>query len=359
MSKKNSLISIDLLRFFAAFAVYYYHQHIGSILAKYTHLNWLIYTDLIGAQYAVPLFFLISGFCIHLSMTNKNSHFNIKKYHKARLWRLYPTYLVAVLVSVLLIWIRGAKSVSIQDLISHIFILQGFSENYFNTINKVLWTITVELVLYIAYPLFYYIYKRFSINTALAFAAAVTIISILIFTFKNGELKLPQRYFFTNLWFAWCFGAWLCEIYLKKPIYFKTSYWHIINVVLFILFFLSFFFSWDRDVLVKSILYICFWAPVLIYLILNEHYFLKFRRWLKIPIALGLSSYSLYLFHDPLIMIKNYCIHLFIPEQFQFFSMVLSIFIIPLLCYWCYLFIEKRFMNVKRLKYIEAANGGT
>jgi len=357
MDKKNSLISIDLLRFFAAFAVYYYHQHIGSILAKYTQLYWLTYTDFIGANYAVPLFFLISGFCIHLSMANKGLHLDIKKYYIARLWRLYPTYLVALLLSILLIWIITAKPVPIQDLMTHLFILQGFSETYFNTINVILWTITIELVLYLAYPLFYFIYRKSSIHTALAFTAIITIISIITCMLNNEEISLPDRYFFTNLWFAWCFGAWLCEIYLKKPNYFKTSNWYIVSIVLFGLFFLSFFLSWENDILIKSIIYVCFWAPILIYLILNEDYLIKHKIWLKIPIALGLSSYSLYLFHDSLIMFKNYFIHLFIVEEFQFFSMFLGIFIIPLFCYWNYLFIEKRFMNMRPLKHLEVTNG--
>jgi peptidoglycan/LPS O-acetylase OafA/YrhL len=63
----RSFISIDIARAMAALGVFYYHQHIGSLLAKYSGVEWLKLTDSFGASYAVPLFFLISGYCIHLS----------------------------------------------------------------------------------------------------------------------------------------------------------------------------------------------------------------------------------------------------------------------------------------------------
>jgi peptidoglycan/LPS O-acetylase OafA/YrhL len=348
MPDKKNIIAIDLLRFFAAFSVYYYHQNIGLLLSKYTHIDWLIYTDIIGAQYAVPLFFLISGFCIHLSSSKKTHSLKVKEYFFSRIWRLYPVYLIALIISTFIAEIASIEEVSLASFTYHFFVLQGFSVSYFNTINLVMWTITLELAFYFAYPLFFLFYRKFSIHKALLLSAIVTSISIIIYTTQT-TLTLPQRYFFTNLWFAWCFGAWLCEIYLTKPNYFDSKNWKLISIGLFTLFISSFFVNWNNDILVKEVIYVCFWAPILIFLLSKEPYFVKIRFWLTIPIALGVSSYSLYLFHEPFIHLKNFLIHLYLDEKYQTISMILCIFIIPLMSYWCYLFIEKPLINAKRL----------
>src|SRR5476649_1859072 len=99
MTDKTSpqkVIAIDILRALAALGVFYYHNHSGDMLAKYSGLSWLRYTDAFGATYAVPLFFLISGYCIHWSnikyLKAKRS-LPLKEYYVRRFLRIYPAYL--------------------------------------------------------------------------------------------------------------------------------------------------------------------------------------------------------------------------------------------------------------------------
>ena len=52
----------------------------------------------------VPLFFVISGFCIHLSFARKaaskgTARFEFVSFWRRRLWRLYPTYFVVLCAS--------------------------------------------------------------------------------------------------------------------------------------------------------------------------------------------------------------------------------------------------------------------
>ena len=67
MVVQEGLISINVARGVAAFSVFVYHYGLGKILAKYTQIPEFNYLSIPGAEYGVPLFFAISGFCIHRS----------------------------------------------------------------------------------------------------------------------------------------------------------------------------------------------------------------------------------------------------------------------------------------------------
>src|ERR1700744_4582733 len=96
----QNVIAIDIMRAIAAFGVFYYHSHIGGAIAKYSGLSFFELTDAFGATYSVPLFFLISGYCIHVSnlkYLKTSSPLPLKEYYIRRFLRIYPPYLIALL----------------------------------------------------------------------------------------------------------------------------------------------------------------------------------------------------------------------------------------------------------------------
>src|SRR6185312_2632461 len=210
----QEIIGIDLLRAFAALGVFYYHSHLGAMLAKYTGIRFFNVTDGFGAMYAVPLFFLISGYCIHASnikYLKTNASLPLKKYYKRRLLRIYPAYFAALIVAIGVNYYTSPNyKLNGNDFLIHCLSLQGFSVFYFNTINLVLWTITIELAFYAIYPVFYYTRLRYGLNYSLAFVFVVSCLSIFYFQLK-GNITPPQRFWVLNLWFAWCCGAFLAD----------------------------------------------------------------------------------------------------------------------------------------------------
>jgi peptidoglycan/LPS O-acetylase OafA/YrhL len=348
----NKLISIELLRAFAAFTVFYYHSHIGSIAAKYTHIQWLSYTDQIGSTYAVPLFFLLSGFCIHLSSLNQlkeNKPLSLKKYYLNRFFRIFPAYFFALILSIIVIsFTKPIVKVSSIDFVVHLFIGQGFSVPYFNTINLVLWTITVEMIFYLVYPIYYHINRKLNANIALLFSSIITGISICLYMVFDDKLTPPEIFLFTNLWFGWCFGAWLCNRYFGDPSFFKSAKWAMIIIFIVISFAASLFVYFDNEILINNILNIVIWSPILIFLIQRESYLIKIKKWLKIPIALGVSSYSLYLLHIPLIRVKNSMLLFINNQQVYLIAMVIGTILIPVICYFNYYLIEIPFLKLKK-----------
>jgi peptidoglycan/LPS O-acetylase OafA/YrhL len=348
----KNLVSIDVARAIAALGVFFYHLHAGALLSQYTGIKTLANTDNFGATYAVPLFFLISGYCIHLAnlkYLKNNEPLPLYTYYKRRLLRIYPAYFVAIFFSIGVNMVTHYNTaINATDFFVHLLMLHGFSTIYFNSINIVLWTIAIELAFYIIYPLFYYLRLRFTINHAMVCAFIVSAISITFFSL-SPVITTTERYFFLNLWFSWCCGAYLADKKefdpdnLKKPVY-KLLY--LLIVVAFIT--LQFYYNPHLIVLNYQV-NILIWTAPLILLLNKESWLLQHRSWfLKLLIAIGLSSYSLYLFHEPLIFIKNFLAHKFLPHKLQQAGVIIGALIIPGLTWLSYLFFEKPFISKKR-----------
>jgi peptidoglycan/LPS O-acetylase OafA/YrhL len=352
-SKNHLFITIDILRSVAALGVFFYHQHIGDLLAQYTKIKSFTIIDIFGASYAVPLFFLISGYCIHLSNISylkANQILPLKKYYLKRFLRVYPPYLLATIFAIIVnCLIRVNDYPSFTDALVHLFALQGFFKSSFNSINVVLWTITIELAFYLIYPIFYYLRSKYSLNRALLFTLIVSGISIGFFSIAGQYDNAPQEYFVLNLWFAWCCGAYLADKKmlnngdLNKPVY-KLIYGFIIAC-----FILSLNLNYQAFFIIRYQLSILIWTAPMVFLISKENWFEKHQGIvIRIMVCIGLSSYSLYLLHEPLLYLKNFLAHKYLADNYQFVAMCFGFVLIPVIAWLNYIAVEKPFMKLKK-----------
>lgn len=313
MEKRNAdLISITILRGLAATAVFFYHYHVGALLSGIFQLSFLEFIDRIGALYAVPLFFLISGFCIHLSQLrfmsgNDRGVFSVRDYYTRRFWRIYPAYFVALLFSCVALLMSG-RSITIPDFLTHLFLLQGFSVAYFNSINLVLWTISIEVLFYLLYPVWYFMRQRLGLHVALLISFLVSLSSCAAIYLSGVEQSFPVTYFVFNLWGAWCFGSWLCEMYMYKNIELLRRWdWWVAFITTIILYCLCS--NSDLSIITYN-LTIILWAWIVLICLKLEKFFVKisqskFRVFIVPFTYIGLSSYSLYMLHQPMLSIRN------------------------------------------------------
>ena len=111
MNKTERIQIIDFLRGLSCLGILFYHvrvdlwvgwweiqnnPHMYSSITKAT--AWLsIPTPFLG--YAILLFFLISGFCIHYPNTNPGACPSWKIYFIRRFLRIYPTYATAIVLT--------------------------------------------------------------------------------------------------------------------------------------------------------------------------------------------------------------------------------------------------------------------
>jgi peptidoglycan/LPS O-acetylase OafA/YrhL len=349
---QKNLVSIDIARAIAALGVFYYHLQMGSLLSRYTGIKILELTDYFGYAYAVPLFFLISGYCIHLANIKhlkKSAVLPLKEYYRRRFLRIYPAYFLALIISIAIeAATHYSPPVSKDDVLVHLFMLQGFSVAHFNGINIVLWTVAIEFAFYIVYPVFYALRLKLSLTKAMLFAGVTSVISITFFSIPN-HINLVERYFFLNLWFAWCCGAWLADKYsfnkadLKKPLY-KAAYALILAAFIALM-----FVTYPHFIIIKYQVNILVWAAPLILLLDAEAWLAKHKSgFLKPLIAIGLSSYSLYLFHEPFISLKNFLVHRYIPAALQPAGVIIGIVLIPAITWLTYICFEKPFISAIR-----------
>ena len=352
MSKKSAYISVDILRAIAALGVFYYHTHLGTLLAKYSGIKVISYTDDFGASYAVPLFFIISGYCIHLSnirYVEQKQQLPLKQYYLKRLRRIYPPYLLALIISIVVNLITGLNyHVTITDVVCHALLLQGFTKSYFNSINVVLWTITIEMAFYLLYPIFYYLRLKYSLNKALLIAFIVSTLSIVCIS-AFSEINLPQKLFVLNIWFAWCCGAWIADNYILNKQVFKHKLVISTYLLIFVLFILQFFIHQSKLQIITGQLNILIWSgPLLLFLQLEPWFRKRDLLILRLIVMLGLSSYSLYLFHEPLLSLKNHLVHWLLPAALQPAGVCVGIILIPVITWFSYQYVEKPFITNKR-----------
>lgn len=204
------LEGIDVARGIAAFSVATYHYGVGAELAHLTQspvFNWL---DWPGAVAAVPVFFVISGFCIHGSEMASATPRPAGQFYLRRLLRIYPAWLVAVVLSAAVCMLAG-RTPGTGEVVRYLTLSNGFFDDY--RLNFTLWSVSVEFCLYLLYPPWLRFRRRFGLLCAVLAVAAISGASCLLTGWIVPVPTGPALWFFPNAWFGWVAGALLAEIH--------------------------------------------------------------------------------------------------------------------------------------------------
>ncbi len=201
----DRLLSVDALRGAAALAVV------------------LCHSSLTFGYVGVYLFFVISGFCIHLRWASAaargaSASVDFWEFWKRRTLRLYPPYAAAMLLSLLVLAAEGAlprPRFLAFDLALHALMLHNFTEATKQSLNPVFWTLAVEEQLYLAYFLLLALRRRLGWPAILAIALAVRAAWIPVTLVLNAvlarrlpaDLLLPMQEGAAWFWFLWVLGA--------------------------------------------------------------------------------------------------------------------------------------------------------
>ena len=221
------LRGIDALRGIAALGVVFYHAIERS--EKVLPQNFLQY-PVRSAQFissfgyiSVFLFFVISGFCIHLQWAKAKAagvepEIRFGAFWKRRLRRLYPPYIIALLMFLLL----SASTAGINlthfffyDIGMHLLMLHNLDPNTCYTINGVFWTLAIEEQLYLAYFLLLFIRMRWGWGVTLT-VCLIARLGWMVFShlvwLKTG-LGVPVPEAAAVHWFTWALGAIGVEVF--------------------------------------------------------------------------------------------------------------------------------------------------
>jgi len=142
---------LTFTRFIAIIVVLFFH---GSGGVYYQALSKFIPPALlISATTSVTYLYVLSGFVMSLVYFRPHEKFSIGKYWTSRILRLYPLYLISFLL-VCYYYIDYVARIKPQKTLANIFVVQAWWPPYAQSFNYAAWSMTVEFFFYAIFPFF-------------------------------------------------------------------------------------------------------------------------------------------------------------------------------------------------------------
>lgn len=230
---KSRLVGIDALRGIAAFAVVLFHVF-GNGLAyrdvvaidKLNSWNFFYFVPAFGYT-GVFLFFVISGFCIHLRWAKARAkddqadpEIDFFAFWKRRIIRLYPGYIAAI--AVFLTWeyynsVLVVNGFFLWDLVAHFLMIHNLDNRTVYSMNGVFWTLAIEEQLYLLYFLLLALRRKlgWTIALGITFASRFLWLGVSVLITKKLGFELPFTEGSLANWWIWAMGALAVENYYK------------------------------------------------------------------------------------------------------------------------------------------------
>jgi len=240
--KRSRLGWVDAMRGIAALAVALFHGMLvlwvgvnavhGHPASRFdrlaSYLSWPTHYGYVG----VMLFFVLSGFVIHLPYAAGSRRFAFGSYFVRRFLRIYPPYAAALVLSLIVATHVHTNRPAMLDagiLEKSFFFLQNYPHWGGPSAelawlqpagNIALWSLPVEFELYLVYPLVLWLMDRFTLTTAMLAVAGVSLAASLVDIFvahPRGLMPNWANYVptFAHYWIVWCAGVWLAEKFAR------------------------------------------------------------------------------------------------------------------------------------------------
>lgn len=171
---------------------------------------WLSVPTTFGGS-GVMLFFLISGFCVHLPQAGKTAPLDLRVYGVRRFFRIYPPYLAAVIFTMLCAAIGtrlGATGeVSTTVWWQTLLMVQNYGAGQPGP-NPAFWSLPVEMELYLAYCVMLPLMRRCGWTFGLAIVGGLSA-ALNAGLIASGHPEFHGN--FLQFWLIWAAGALLAE----------------------------------------------------------------------------------------------------------------------------------------------------
>lgn len=361
---KNHTLQLDQItftRFIAALSVVFFHYGQTVFPANISFL----FENFTAGPIAVGYFYVLSGFIMAIAYYQADSTLQVginkKKYWVARFARIYPVYLLALLLIV------AAKFKTLGDqwetLPLHLLLLQSWIPGYPITLNTPGWSLSVEAFFYLCFPfLLLWIYKH-GTKSLLIFCILLWVITqLILLSSLNSSVYAPKTNLHDFIYYnplmhlnSFIMGL-LVGVYFKKKYTSQASSSN--SIWLVISFAIIFLLIWARPHLETLFNYKIAYtngllAPfflIFIVLLANNKGLISrlfSRPWL---ILLGEASYSLYILQKPVHGIYDKVItpRIALSETTHFYIFLIGLIIISILSY---LYLEKPMRKIIRRKF--------
>lgn len=362
------LRSIDFLRGSASLAILLLHISRSGIVPNPPLWFSAIHRVFGELWWGVPLFFVISGFCIHLQWASRRAKTGSQElgfwnFWKRRMHRLYPPYFLALCCSMLTVYVAYRMGYQLPlvnkypspvvrsmlyDFFLHATMLHGFSRTYdMGAGNVNLWSLAREEYFYLMYFALMFARRRWGLWIPVA---AVLVLGLgMNFGFSGnpqwGEFIAGSA---LVLWFQWTLGMVAAEAYCGLV---RLPRWCSSGALAAVWFAIAIVCRSHYNVLAP------FAGGMAFFLLVN--YCIKldvggrwrvnwFTAWLQ---RVGIFSYSLYLVHNPIRAVLKQVLRPISYTTNPFLYWLVSA-VLGLGGYWggklYYRVVESRFLNSSR-----------
>ncbi len=302
---------------------------------------------------AVAAFIVLSGFCLELSLfgSGDGKIANYRKFFFRRARRILPPYYACLFFSVFVVWWltrhqRGMPfdlylPLNRENFLAHVFLIHNLSLDWMYKINGVLWSIAIEVQLYVLFPLLVLSLNWFGRRWFIVLTTALAALAIA--TVPNASKLYP--------WYLTLFAVGMVSAHFAYRPHLKLGSIPGAALVLAAVSFVASIWS----CLHRQPLYVCdgfmgIAVAGLIYAgtVWPDELATKALSWRPI-VGLGTFSYSLYLMHHPVeqvvYLLRPASIH---TEVAKFWYLIAVGLPLILLGTWAFsLVFEKPFMSSK------------
>lgn len=314
-----------------------------------------------GGYVGVDVFFVISGYLITniiLSDIEKN-RFSIKNFYERRARRILPALFLVSLACIPFSFLFFQDIYLLEftrSLVSIIFFSSNFlfwsESGYFNTNTEFkplihTWSLSVEEQFYILFPIILLFFLNFFKFLTKIFFITLLILSLLFCMW--GSFSYPNATFYLLPFRGWeiILGV-LTALYLhKNNIKFKKIFNEFFSILGFCLIGISIIFLDSETIFPGYIALLPTIGTVLLIIFCQKDTTLYKLFTIKYLIYLGLISYSLYLWHQPILaFVKFYSLN----EITIYFKLLLILTSI-IISYFSWKYLESPFRNRQKISY--------
>lgn len=301
------LEGLDALRGIAASCVVLHHvHHIGKVPL----LPWLAP---VGSQFgmSVPLFFIISAFTMyHVYFRDSREPNFVYGFIVRRYFRLLPVFLICFLVQAALgILANGETNLTPGAVLWYVSLLFGFNAEYVLGYVGVSWSIGVEFVFYLLFPVIV-TFVRGVRSAGLLFLATLVVSYDYQGLLQAHPPAAPNYWALNPILFSSCFSAGVLLYFVYRALEprwaaLRPSLFSIVHIVAF-LFVLTIAAAtyWLQPPIEPQALPVWYWWKVhswIPFFVLLLAYVLAFQNNLLtnvVTLYLGKLSYSIYMVHS-------------------------------------------------------------
>ena len=336
--KKERIEGIDGLRALSILGITFFHFFPNTIK---------------GGYLGVCMFFILTGFFLSLSKVE-----SWKTYYLKRIKRIYPALLLMIFTTIGIYFFLLPDGIATirNEVIS---ILTGWNNwwqisqnaDYFTRISNAsmftpLWFLSIEMQVYLVWPLAYILYHKAKKKKGIRFAHSCVLILIVLSAVwmmvqYHPNQDVTRLYYGTDTrLFSILMGVYLGIIYQQHPLS-KEKYMDLLITILFVILFICFIFCDGQAAYMYcgGFFLISLLMAVLLYALLHKN------RWIsilenKVFLWIGRRSYELFLWQYPVLFFfqsKNWN---------GIVSHLIEFVLIVFLAGWSHLFIS----NFKKMK---------